>query len=208
MSQLWLSCWYSRRLLKLPKVFVFLPQNDTSEDVFEFTTNQLLAVVDFIVLEASQSHDMSHGQDAANESMPMTSSQSAMASTSQKQNVAKATSPEKGGVSSRLDLLLSCVCDSDDRIRAIVSHVQNQVQLVTRYVTVMTASEPLSHMFRAKCGLCQGMWQWWQNQSCCLTCSEQRTTCMKVCDRTRAVASHVQSQARHVSKYVTVMVRS
>ena len=132
---------------------MFLPQNDTSEDVFEFTTDQLLAVVDFIVLEASQSRDLSHDQDAANERTPGVSFQSAMASTSQKQNVAKVTSPEKGGVSSRLDLLLSCVCDSDDRIRAIVSHVQSQVQLVTRYVTAMTGSEPLSHMFRAKCSL-------------------------------------------------------
>ena len=129
---------------------MFSPQNDTSEDVFGFTTDQLLAVVDFIVQEASQSHDMSHGQDASSESLLGISSQSATASSSQKQNVAKAASREKGGVSSRLDLLLSCVCDSDERIRAIVSHVQSKVGLVPRYVTVALKSDPLFHIFRSR----------------------------------------------------------
>lgn len=137
------------------------PQSDTSEDVFEFTMDQILAVVDFIVLEASQPHDASHGQSAASESAPSesapgTSSQSETAAVDQDEDTVDDTvnytvnedSPEKEGISSRLDLLLSCICDCDNRIRAVVSHVQNKEGRVSRYVMVTTQSYLLSHTFR------------------------------------------------------------
>ncbi|KAK7113352.1 integrator complex subunit 1-like isoform X2 [Littorina saxatilis] len=112
--------WQGRELKTL--------QNDTSEDVFDFTIEQLLAVVDFIVLEASQSHDMSHDQHTTNGHFtPGTHSQNGA-----NQKPAKPVSHEEGGVSKRLDLLLACICENDARIRAIVSHIQSRGPLVSR----------------------------------------------------------------------------
>ncbi|XP_076458972.1 integrator complex subunit 1-like isoform X2 [Babylonia areolata] len=101
-------------------------QDDISEDVFDFTTDQLLAVVDFIVLEASQHQRHSFSSDTSADAGALTSTATTVSLTK------GGREGEVRGVSSRLELLLACVCDRDDRIRSIVSHVQRRGPLVSR----------------------------------------------------------------------------
>ena len=102
-------------------------QDKISETVFEFTTDQLLALVDFIVLEAAQSCDNSSTNGSAS-----SGSSTSAAAASTNQNTVKSMDDERGGVRGRLDLLLSCILDDDDRIRAIVAHIQSRAPLVSR----------------------------------------------------------------------------
>ncbi|KAK7506750.1 hypothetical protein BaRGS_00002225 [Batillaria attramentaria] len=103
-------------------------QGDDREDVFGFSTDQLLAVVDYIALEASLSLDKAGDRPAASESKT---------ATAVNQRSPQSVSQDADGVSHRLDLLLSCICDDDDKIGAIVTHVQNKAAIVSSDVERM-----------------------------------------------------------------------
>lgn len=85
-------------------------KTDRTEDLFAFNNEQLMAVVDFIVLEASQSQ----------ERILTTSSK---VSSSLGEAVRKTGEAGEEEVGCRLKLLLTCVCDSDERLKVIVSHI-------------------------------------------------------------------------------------
>jgi hypothetical protein len=91
-------------------------QTDTTEDLFAFTADQLLAIVDFIALEASQSRGLT----------PTNSGSMTVHSASEDGVKEEEEEEEVGG---RLKLLLGCVCDKDDRLRSIVSHIHSKLEL-------------------------------------------------------------------------------
>ncbi|KAL8588059.1 hypothetical protein ACOMHN_012097 [Nucella lapillus] len=109
----------------------FTEMDDLSEDIFQLTTRQLLALVDFIVLEAA--HNQHHTSTKLTATATPDPTAHGSATANQSTAGREGGGEEEGkGVGSRVELLLACVCERDDRIQSIVSHIQRRAPLVTR----------------------------------------------------------------------------
>ncbi|XP_025095936.1 integrator complex subunit 1-like isoform X2 [Pomacea canaliculata] len=99
---------------------------DAKEDILNLNTEQLLALVDFLVLESCQSPEGNYKGET----------ETGLDVQTERYAVDQGSFGHSGQqcfeTSNRLDLLLSCICDDDNRIRTIVRHIQNQAALSTR----------------------------------------------------------------------------